>query len=252
MFTSSSAMSGFNARAAATASGPSAASAMTVKPSPASASRMPARTAAWSSASNTVIASELTEDHLDLGSAPWLRRHVDHSPAHLSALAHAGQAKAAPTRFVRIEALSVITDSYPDRVGVGQRDEDGRRLTVACRVRDRLAHDPRKVLAYLGRHMDARREIETDVCPGTRSDVLRCLSKRHVERLVDVAAERRDRGARLVEGALGRCRDFRERTRLAALLDQRSRLTDDECELLRQPVVQVARDPAALAGRRRL
>src|SRR3954451_24429569 len=97
--------------------------------------------------------------------------------------------------------------------------------------------------------MDTRRQVESYVCAGTGRDVLGGLCQRDVQRVVDVAAERGDCGPRFVERALRGRGDAGERTMLAGALDERAHLADDERELLRQSVVQVARNAPPLAGR---
>jgi hypothetical protein len=99
--------------------------------------------------------------------------------------------------------------------------------------------------------VDPGRQVEAYVRARSGRDVLGRVRQRDVERVVDVAAERGDRGPRFVQRALGRRGDVRERTLFAGLRDERACLADDEGELLRQPVVEIACDATPLAGGRR-
>ena len=145
-------------------------------------------------------------------------------------------------RARRVEAGAVVGDRHDERRGAVKRDVDGARLTVAGRVRHRLAQDPQQGLPYLGRSLETGPDRDGDVDAGARADALRCVRDRPLERLVGRARQRQDRGAGLLERALGRLGEVLG----AGMAGEPAALRRDVGELLREPVVELARQAPAL------
>src|SRR4051812_37888713 len=109
---------------------------------------------------------------------------------------------------------------------------------MAPGVRDRLAHDADERLALVRGDLRALTYGDAELNADTAGDLFGGLHEGDLERLVDRARQRGDRPARLVERPFGSGRELS------------ARLGDDVREFLRDPVVDLTGDPAALLQHR--
>jgi hypothetical protein len=170
----------------------------------------------------------------------------------LGALAHAGDPVAPAVLLQRrgVETDAVVGDADLQLGLLGELDADALRPAVTCRVRHGLADDPQQRLARRRSELQPGDRVRFDTRAPPPGRLAGHARERLLERLVGRADERRDHGARLVERAAGRRRDVGGRLRRAVARAQRVGLLGDEREVLCQPVVDLARQPAAFVQRR--
>ena len=262
---SSTATSGLLARAASTASSPSAASATTrMSCSCSTILRSPARTSAWSSASRTRITAR--PRRAAAARAPRSRRRSAgrsrgrRRTARRARASRPGRGRpAGPSPF---DARAVVGDLDVElALAVAHSHARVRGACVLQGVRQRLLHDP------VRRQVDARRDralVALDPQLDRHARLAHLLDEvaevaqarlRRERELVVGAPQHPEQPAHLGHRGAAGGLDRREHlARLRPLVAERpalgARLHDHDREVVRDDVVQLARDPRALLGDR--
>jgi len=163
------------------------------------------------------------------------------------AFAHADEPAPAVARGTGCrETAAVVADPEPQPTSVGDLHSHELGPPVPRGVRDRLRGDQHQRVTCTRGSVGAGFDVEQDTRALALGDLADGVRERAIERLVGVAAERRDRAPRLRHGPL------RARARAldvpAALVDG-AEIPKHAGKLLRDAVVQVACQPAALLER---
>ena len=182
------------------------------------------------------------------GSLPGPGRHGQPPAELLRPLAHAHETEARPTRLraVDLEPSSVVDNPQAEARPALELDAHRRRTAVPNGVRDRLADDADERVASRGLDRDAVADVQANARPHPVGEIGDDRLEGRVERLRAGPREGADREPRLLQRALRGLLERGEPVQLAVAEGEELRLRDEVPEVLGDPVVEFAREPAAL------